>query len=116
MQSPIPHVCISASGNPKLFGAFFALILSNVASGSFNVVLLLGDCMANPQPLAGAMLGMLFVMYRRYRAYRSSLINTFYRDGIGYFVLLSGESRGFIEVTREADQQVYSFGSNKRDH
>ncbi|RXW13660.1 hypothetical protein EST38_g12195 [Candolleomyces aberdarensis] len=35
------------------------------------------------------MLGMLFIMFRQYNALRSSLIKTFYRDGIGYFVCLS---------------------------
>jgi hypothetical protein len=33
---------------------------------------------------------MLFIMYRKYKAHRSSLIKAFYRDGIGYFVVLSG--------------------------
>ncbi|RXW25116.1 hypothetical protein EST38_g734 [Candolleomyces aberdarensis] len=67
-KSPIPNVCINTSGNHKLFGTVFVLILANVFS---------------------AMLGMLFIMYRKYEAYRSSLVKTFYRDGIGYFVLLS---------------------------
>ena len=46
--------------------------------------------------LAGAMLGMLFIMYRKYEAYRSSLVKAFYRDGIGYFVCLSGEGLDFV--------------------
>jgi hypothetical protein len=46
--------------------------------------------MAIPHSFAGAMVGMLFIMYRKYKAHRSSLIKAFYRDGIGYFVVLSG--------------------------
>ncbi|KAJ2912883.1 hypothetical protein MD484_g7543, partial [Candolleomyces efflorescens] len=65
---PMLHVCIIAGGNHKLLGIIFTLLLSN----GFI-----------------AMLGMLFIMYQKYQAHRSSLINAFYRDGIGFFMGLS---------------------------
>ncbi|KAJ2931035.1 hypothetical protein H1R20_g6059, partial [Candolleomyces eurysporus] len=35
------------------------------------------------------MLGMLFILFRKYRDQKSSLIKAFYRDGVSYFACLS---------------------------
>jgi hypothetical protein len=45
-----------------------------------------------------AMLGMVVIMYRKYKTHRSSLIKAFYRDGIGYFFFLSGKCRTHIVI------------------
>ncbi|KAJ2915172.1 hypothetical protein MD484_g5225, partial [Candolleomyces efflorescens] len=65
---PLPRVCVHESGDHQLLGVVFALYLASVVV---------------------AMLGMMFIMFRKYKAYRSSLITAFLRDGIGYFVCLS---------------------------
>jgi hypothetical protein len=43
---------------------------------------------------------MLFIMYRKYKAHRRSLIKAFYRDGIGYFVVLSGRLLSLCAVSQ----------------
>jgi hypothetical protein len=94
---PLPRVCVHESGDHKLLGVVFALYLASVIGTSplINLSLVVSDidndlsclkCL-----LLVAMLGMMFIMFRKYKAYRSSLITAFLRDGIGYFVCLSGE-------------------------
>ena len=57
---------------------------------------LLGLCQIqriDPRYWPVAMLSMVYLMLRRYRHLKSSLVHVFYHDGLVYFVCLSGRSR-----------------------
>ncbi|KAJ2915170.1 hypothetical protein MD484_g5223, partial [Candolleomyces efflorescens] len=86
IDSPIPSVpCLQVAGEYKLLGAVFTLALSN------GII---------------AMLGMMVIMYYKYKTNRSSLIKAFYRDGIGYFVFLGGK---FWTLTAMSSQKSNKF-------
>jgi hypothetical protein len=86
-ELPIPNtVCTPVRADGTILGGIFALLLCNGIRAS--VV-----CFYRPrsQPVLVAMFYMFYFTFRKYRTFNNSLIIMFHRDGIFYFVSLSGE-------------------------
>jgi hypothetical protein len=84
-----------ASANHKLFGGMFALFLSSVTGEFILTSCLHAESMVLRLVLV-AMLGMLYIIFRKYKTHSSSLLTAFSRDGAGYFLCLSGEFKFVI--------------------
>jgi hypothetical protein len=92
--------CIPASANMTLLGVVFSLLLCSVTGSCQCPSVKLCD---NPVDfdVIVIMLAMLYIMFRKYRDLKtSSLVSIIYRDGLVYFVCLSGES---LQITSNED-------------
>lgn len=73
-----------------LLGGLFGCLLGSVVSECHTLLFTAGPCFLTSLSSV-VMLIMMFIAYRKHRNFNSALLTVFYRDGIFYFICLSGE-------------------------